>query len=44
MRDVQVSEHNSILDSEMSPVKPVSLTQQLSLTLPFVLSHKLINA
>lgn len=41
MRDMQVSEHNSIPDSEMSSVQPVSLTQQLSFTLPFVQSQKL---
>lgn len=38
---MQVSEHNSIPDSEMSSVQPVSLTQQLSFTLPFVQSQKL---
>lgn len=43
MRDMQVSEHNSLPDSEMSSVKPACFTQQLFFTLPFVLSHKLIN-
>lgn len=43
MRDMQVSEHSSTPDSDMSSVKPVLLTQKLYFILLFVLSHNLIN-